>query len=185
MKPLTPAVICGSLTVIISSYRVTWKCDIRNLKEYPILIKLGTELNPIIIFFSTLQKISCDDIIVNVAQGQLRGEHLTTVTGKSTYYSFKGIPYAKPPVGSLRFKVNKYQFYYHWNIITNSWLANIIHYIPNFLRVSENMLSRCPGCHSAVVSGSQCLKLTTSLTRGSYCQVRRNSSNETTRTWQG
>jgi hypothetical protein len=42
--------------------------------------------------------------IVRVAQGKLRGGRVTTNTG-TPYYSFQGIPYAKPPVGELRFKV--------------------------------------------------------------------------------
>nr|AHJ81319.1 carboxylesterase [Locusta migratoria] len=40
---------------------------------------------------------------VTVRQGALRGRVATTHCGK-TYYSFQGIPYAKPPVGPLRFK---------------------------------------------------------------------------------
>ncbi|KAL4711245.1 hypothetical protein ACJJTC_019086, partial [Scirpophaga incertulas] len=41
--------------------------------------------------------------VVSVAQGQLQGRVVTSPTGKA-YYSFQGIPYAKPPLGSLRFK---------------------------------------------------------------------------------
>lgn len=44
--------------------------------------------------------------VVRIAEGLLRGEKLESVRGVS-YYSFKGIPYAKPPVGDLRFKVSK------------------------------------------------------------------------------
>jgi carboxylesterase type B len=46
-------------------------------------------------------------VIVRVTQGSLRGQKLKTPTG-ATYYSFHAIPYAKPPVGSLRFKVSLY-----------------------------------------------------------------------------
>ncbi|XP_049950224.1 esterase E4-like isoform X1 [Schistocerca serialis cubense] len=42
-------------------------------------------------------------VTATVRQGALRGKVTTTHTGK-TYYSFQGIPYAKPPVGPLRFK---------------------------------------------------------------------------------
>ena len=42
---------------------------------------------------------------VKVQQGWLSGEVVETVTGDGKYYSFKGIPYAEPPVGKLRFKV--------------------------------------------------------------------------------
>ncbi|CAH2056120.1 unnamed protein product, partial [Iphiclides podalirius] len=40
---------------------------------------------------------------VTIAQGTLEGKACTTHSGKK-YYSFEGIPYAKPPVGSLRFR---------------------------------------------------------------------------------
>ncbi|CAB3255021.1 unnamed protein product [Arctia plantaginis] len=41
---------------------------------------------------------------VKVQQGWLCGEQLDTVQGDGQYYSFKGIPYAEPPLGKLRFK---------------------------------------------------------------------------------
>lgn len=44
-----------------------------------------------------------DIVTVSIAQGKLRGREATTKSG-GTYYSFQGIPYAKPPVGPLRFK---------------------------------------------------------------------------------
>ncbi|XP_067007341.2 carboxylic ester hydrolase [Anabrus simplex] len=44
-----------------------------------------------------------DHVIVNVAQGRLRGKKTRTKSG-GPLVSFKGIPYAKPPVGTLRFK---------------------------------------------------------------------------------
>jgi carboxylesterase type B len=46
-----------------------------------------------------------DTVTVSVAQGCLRGREVTTVLG-TTYYSFKGIPYAKPPLGYFRFRVS-------------------------------------------------------------------------------
>lgn len=45
-----------------------------------------------------------ETVTVRVAQGGLRGKKQTAKTGV-TYYSFQGIPYAEPPVGHLRFKV--------------------------------------------------------------------------------
>ncbi|KAL0840751.1 hypothetical protein ABMA28_015935 [Loxostege sticticalis] len=41
--------------------------------------------------------------IVTVKQGKLKGATKNLLDG-STYYSFKGIPYAQPPIGKLRFK---------------------------------------------------------------------------------
>nr|NP_001165390.1 carboxyl/cholinesterase 2 precursor [Bombyx mori]BAI66478.1 carboxyl/cholinesterase 2 [Bombyx mori] len=43
-------------------------------------------------------------IQVSVTQGILEGEELANEVDGSTLYSFKGIPYAQPPVGNLRFK---------------------------------------------------------------------------------
>lgn len=41
---------------------------------------------------------------VTVSEGILEGEEVNNVVG-GKFYSFKGIPYAQPPVGNLRFKV--------------------------------------------------------------------------------
>ena len=46
-----------------------------------------------------------ETVTVHVAQGNLRGQKVKTEVG-ATYYSFHAIPYAKPPVGPLRFKVS-------------------------------------------------------------------------------
>ncbi|KAJ3638223.1 hypothetical protein MTP99_001625 [Tenebrio molitor] len=43
------------------------------------------------------------DPIVNVSNGKLRGKTGTNINN-GQFYSFQGIPYAKPPLGSLRFK---------------------------------------------------------------------------------
>lgn len=51
-----------------------------------------------------------NDPIVRIQEGKLRGVGGKLVDG-SQYYSFKGIPYATPPIGNLRFKVNTFLFY--------------------------------------------------------------------------
>lgn len=44
------------------------------------------------------------EIEVKIAKGILRGQILKSRNGRP-YYSYTGIPYAKPPVGELRFEV--------------------------------------------------------------------------------
>ncbi|VVC98113.1 unnamed protein product [Leptidea sinapis] len=43
-------------------------------------------------------------VLVQVEQGLLEGTEEENITKNGRYYSFKGIPYAAPPVGNLRFK---------------------------------------------------------------------------------
>lgn len=43
---------------------------------------------------------------IETKNGLVRGKRGTTLFDHISYYSFKGIPYAKPPIGTLRFKVN-------------------------------------------------------------------------------
>ncbi|KOB56298.1 Carboxylesterase CXE23, partial [Operophtera brumata] len=52
---------------------------------------------------SSITDHDIDDPIVTVKQGQLQGSILKLLND-SPYFSFKGIPYAQPPVGDLRFK---------------------------------------------------------------------------------
>lgn len=47
-----------------------------------------------------------DDIIIKVKQGKIRGIESRSAYSKHTFYSFRGIPYAKPPVDELRFRVS-------------------------------------------------------------------------------
>lgn len=43
--------------------------------------------------------------VVHTESGAVRGKAQTTLWHNQIYYSFKGIPYAEPPIGDLRFKV--------------------------------------------------------------------------------
>jgi hypothetical protein len=47
--------------------------------------------------------VLADDLVV-LKQGRLKGHRLTTRKG-GEIFAFQGIPYAKPPVGKLRFQV--------------------------------------------------------------------------------
>lgn len=49
-------------------------------------------------------KLVCCELEVRIADGILKGKVLQSRDGR-TYYSYTGIPYAKPPIGELRFKV--------------------------------------------------------------------------------
>lgn len=52
----------------------------------------------------SLTAVLCDPV-VNTAKGAIGGRTLKSRDGRD-YHSFIGIPYAKPPVDELRFKVN-------------------------------------------------------------------------------
>ena len=69
-------------------------------------------------------------VTVETEQGTLRGQQKTSeYFSHKKYLSFQGIPYAKPPLGSLRFKVSevclKYAIYiilqYTCNGISRNW----------------------------------------------------------------
>lgn len=47
-----------------------------------------------------------DDLYVHIDQGVLKGRKFNSVLSGYEYCGFLGIPYAKPPVGELRFQVN-------------------------------------------------------------------------------
>lgn len=51
-----------------------------------------------------LSIVSCDPV-VKTTKGVIRGQILKSRDARD-FYSFTGIPYAKPPVDELRFQVN-------------------------------------------------------------------------------
>jgi acetylcholinesterase len=55
------------------------------------------------VLLSTIIAAVADDLVV-LKQGSLKGHRLTSRKGREIF-AFQGIPYAKPPVGELRFKV--------------------------------------------------------------------------------
>lgn len=51
---------------------------------------------------------------ITVPEGEIEGYYKTAHNGK-TFAAFEGIPYAKPPVGELRFQVDIYDYIYMEN----------------------------------------------------------------------
>lgn len=49
--------------------------------------------------------VSSTTVRVRTDNGEIEGTVARSMFGKRNFYSFKGIPYAKPPIGDLRFKV--------------------------------------------------------------------------------
>ncbi|KAJ0183515.1 hypothetical protein K1T71_001491 [Dendrolimus kikuchii] len=56
------------------------------------------------LFRAYLHELMTKEVLLKVSEGWLQGQKLPLVTGDGYYYAFKGIPYAAPPVGKLRFK---------------------------------------------------------------------------------
>lgn len=48
-----------------------------------------------------------EQVIISTNQGKVRGLVQNDFFGNK-YYSFRGIPYAKPPINELRFQVSYY-----------------------------------------------------------------------------
>ena len=59
----------------------------------------------LVLALSLVAAVLADDLVV-LKQGQLKGHRLTTRKGREIF-AFQGIPYAKPPVGDLRFQVRR------------------------------------------------------------------------------
>lgn len=58
--------------------------------------------NKLLIVHTSFQKAQ---LVVETTNGVVSGAQNETVTG-TVYYSFRGIPYAQPPLGVLRFAVS-------------------------------------------------------------------------------
>lgn len=59
-----------------------------------------------LILFISVNVVSSATVRVKTDNGDVEGTVAKSLFAKRNFYSFKGIPYAKPPVGELRFKVN-------------------------------------------------------------------------------
>lgn len=73
------------------------------------------------VLFAFLLVIECapnkqrgnDSIIVKTKSGEIEGIAEHTILDRREFYSFRGIPYAQPPIGELRFKVSSKNFVYN------------------------------------------------------------------------
>jgi carboxylesterase type B len=54
--------------------------------------------------YNLINNVSADSPIVTTSLGQVKGSSLFIKEKNRTISVFQGIPYAKPPVGELRFK---------------------------------------------------------------------------------
>lgn len=61
----------------------------------------------VVVYFHIL--VNCE-LELKISKGTIKGQILKSRDGRP-YYSYTGIPYAKPPIGKLRFKVNDYNLY--------------------------------------------------------------------------
>lgn len=69
--------------------------------------KKGTVLSLFILISIIDLKVNADlSRIIHTNKGPVQGEILQTVLNQTEYLSFRGIPYAKPPIDELKFKVN-------------------------------------------------------------------------------
>lgn len=63
------------------------------------MIKLAT----LFVVFAAVAQINAQNLVINTTGGQVRGQEERTSLLGDRYLSWKGIPYAEPPVGNLRF----------------------------------------------------------------------------------
>ncbi|KAL5242170.1 hypothetical protein ACI65C_009580 [Semiaphis heraclei] len=57
----------------------------------------------LVVFTLLFEYVFCTGPVINVHEGQLKGKQFLSRNGRN-FFAFQGIPYAKPPVGPLRFK---------------------------------------------------------------------------------
>lgn len=60
------------------------------------------------VFFAASQNVKINEqfCTIKINSGQIRGKENRTLLENKLFYSFRGIPFAKPPINDLRFKVN-------------------------------------------------------------------------------
>lgn len=89
-----------------------------NIFNFLIIIFLTIYLQSVYTQTENEEKEANEDLkIIKLKKGSIRGKKLFTLFNNKPYYAFKGIPYAKPPINELRFKVCIFmQFIYNRRI---------------------------------------------------------------------
>lgn len=67
-----------------------------------------------ILFFVVVVAVTSDSPKTKIKDGKLKGKYMVTRTGRK-FSGFLAIPFAKPPLGDLRFKVSK--CYFFWGLL--------------------------------------------------------------------
>lgn len=63
----------------------------------------------IIILFVSQKKVDINQFCtIETKSGKIRGKLNQTLFENTNFYSFRGVPFAKPPINTRRFKVNKH-----------------------------------------------------------------------------
>lgn len=64
-------------------------------------------------------------VTLNDPKSTVRG-HIVKSYGGNDYYAFQDIPYARPPVGNLRFQVSRFLLHFIWKISCINDLAGSV-----------------------------------------------------------
>lgn len=83
------------------------KCNVAqcSIECVPKMISLKLFLLCVSLIYGVKAIASDEHKIFETNNGQVRGVKRSTLLNNVSFYACKGIPYAKPPVGDLRFKV--------------------------------------------------------------------------------
>lgn len=82
---------------------------------------MDTKWSLIVVVAYLLNLVNCE-LELKITKGKIKGQILKSRDGRP-YYSYTGIPYAKPPIGDLRFKV---YFRKHYVIFERKKNCNIL-----------------------------------------------------------
>lgn len=93
-------ILCWLLAFTISNM-----IYLRWYKMWRFVFVLGLAL-PLCLSWADQVNADADVIEVDIESGRIRGKRSLTLFQEKPYYSFRGIPYAQPPIKDLRFKVS-------------------------------------------------------------------------------